>query len=138
MIRRDRPSSITFIFYLAFAAWFAALRYQAPSFYHDIVGGWLEIALNLTIVIALAALLIVVVIRAFRRRGRPWTHLLIIIGAIGVAEFIWRLGISRGPPDFKLVGMFFDVGTPLVAALGILSFVFEFRKRRTEGPTQTP
>jgi len=109
-----RVNVLAAAFLVASALWFTATRYSPPSFYGSL-GSVLAI---------LIFALVVAVIFVASRRALPWREIALTVGALISFEAFWRFYLSRTAWDaFKLTSIALDIGTPLIALLGIAALL---------------
>jgi hypothetical protein len=126
---------LTLLFYAAFGVYHAQGRYTSPDFYRWVVGEWFQIALDLLIFASFLVLTLGALIRSLRARSLPWWHGATALGAILLAEFVWRYGVNNLPGlGFKDVAIAVDATKPIVAALGVAAIIAE-RKAHAAKPS---
>jgi hypothetical protein len=125
----DRTTPLTIMFYVAFALWFTATRYSSPGFYDWLLAPIVGDVLRLCTFALFFIVAILAVRRATRAASFPWLDGYIAGGAIVGFDLFWRFFLSPLARDaFKLASISLDIGTPLIAALGVGAMIAEVRR----------
>jgi hypothetical protein len=136
MVLNRQPSIVTLLFFVVFAAWFVADRYAPVGFYRLNVAGAVELALALLVLSSFAAVISASLIRSWRARAVEWMTLGAAAVLLVSAELAWRFIVAPLPMNgFKVAAIVMDMGTPIVALLGLIAAIAEWRDhtRREQG-----
>lgn len=119
-------------YYVAFAVWFTATRYSAPTFYSWLLSPSVTAALTFATVALFIAVLVLVGRRAFKARSLPWLDATVLVGALIGLDLFWRFYLSPFTLDaFKLTSMTVDIATPLIVVLGLAAAFGLWRPRES-------
>jgi hypothetical protein len=124
-----RAKPFTVAFYIAFALWFTATRYNSPNFYDWAFAPIVGNVLGLCTVALFFVIVGLAVRRAVRAASFPWLDVAVVGAAIIGFDLFWRFYLSPLAWDaFKLTSIALDIATPLIAALGLAAVVSELRR----------
>jgi len=128
MLSTRCPPTATLLFLAAVSAWFVADRYVDLGFYRLGGGEGVEVGLNLLILVTLVLVTGASVVRSWQSKSVEWPTILAGLVLLLLSEVAWRLFIAPLPLNgFKLVAVVMDLATPLVALLGIVAAIGEWR-----------
>ena len=124
-----RPNPSVIGFYVAFALWFTATRYSAPSFYSWLIAPAAQSALSIVTIVLCPTAIVLATRRALRDGSLPWLDLAVVGCTLLGFDLFWRFYLSPLAGDaFKLTSIAVDIATPLIAALGVVAVVREFKQ----------
>jgi len=128
MLSTRWPSTATLLFLAAVSAWFVANRYVDLGFYRLGAGQGVEVGLNLLILGNLLLVTGASVVRSWQSKSLEWPTIVVGLILLLLFDVAWRLLIAPLPLNaFKLAALVMDLATPLVAVLGIVAAIGEWR-----------